>query len=56
MAGVTAVVCLGRAVPVLSTPGPTTLHDFGATTLTGAEISFSRFSGKPVLVINVAAV
>jgi len=33
-----------------------TLHDFGAKTLSGANIMFSSFRGKPVLVLNVAAV
>ena len=34
--------------------GPT-LHDFSAKTIDGVETPFSAYKGKPVLVLNVAA-
>ena len=35
---------------------PTRLHDFSAKTIDGVETAFSAYKGKPVLVLNVAAI
>ena len=48
-----AVLACASATNALSLP---TLHDFGAKAIGGDAISFSAYKGKPVLVLNVAAI
>ena len=49
-----ALLCVGATHALATAP---TLHDFGARLLEGTdEIFLSDFSGRPVLVMNVAAV
>ena len=50
---------VGRALTVLACATATralSLHDFSAKAIGGDDISFSKYKGKPALVLNVAAI
>jgi cytochrome oxidase Cu insertion factor (SCO1/SenC/PrrC family) len=57
-----AVACIGFTAPHASRMGSgraavsmTSISDFKATKIDGAEIDLSSFKGKPTLVMNVAS-
>ena len=54
--GFLAYTCATQPIDAARRLSLSTLHDFSAKKIGGGDTSFSAYKGKPVLILNVAAI